>query len=50
MTRSNTSEISNISYQSVGPLDNYMYRELKLEQVDIFEHLILNVACGLPFS
>ncbi|CAG8688535.1 15205_t:CDS:1, partial [Funneliformis caledonium] len=52
ITRSHTSETSNISYQSFGPLDNYMYRELKPEQVDMFEHLILNVtvACGLPFS
>ena len=52
MIRSNISEVSNISYQSFSLLDNYMYHELKLEQVDIFEHLILNmiVACGLLFS
>ncbi len=52
VTRSYTSEISNTSYQSFGLLDNYMYRELKLKQIDMFEHLILNVtvACGLPFS
>ncbi|CAG8774346.1 17800_t:CDS:2, partial [Funneliformis caledonium] len=29
---SHTSETSNISYQSFGLLDNYMYRELKLKQ------------------
>ena len=52
-SRSNSySNISNASSsQSYGPLDNYTYRELKPEQVETFEHLLLNVtvACGFSF-
>ncbi|CAG8698173.1 12639_t:CDS:2, partial [Funneliformis caledonium] len=46
--RSSVSNISNISSQSFGSLDNYVYRELKSEQIETFEQLLLNVtvACG----
>ncbi|CAB4483379.1 unnamed protein product [Rhizophagus irregularis] len=42
---------ADISFQSFGPLDNYMYHELKPEQIETFEHLLLDVtvACGFAF-
>jgi hypothetical protein len=52
-TRSNSfSSISDVSsFQSYGPLDNYTYRELRPEQIELFENLLLNVtvACGFSF-
>lgn len=45
------SSISDISFRSFGPLDNYMYHELKPEQIETFERLLLDVtvACGFAF-
>ncbi|GBC53195.2 ribonuclease H-like domain-containing protein [Rhizophagus irregularis DAOM 181602=DAOM 197198] len=45
------SSISDISFRSFGPLDNYMYHELKPEQIETFECLLLDVtvACGFAF-
>ncbi|EXX65616.1 hypothetical protein RirG_131580 [Rhizophagus irregularis DAOM 197198w] len=50
-TNSISSSISEISFQSFGPLDNYAYREVRPEQMEIFERLLLNVtvACGFSF-
>ncbi|CAB5357706.1 unnamed protein product [Rhizophagus irregularis] len=50
-TNSISSSISEISFQNFGLLDNYAYREVRPEQMEIFERLLLNitVACGFSF-
>ena len=47
---SRKSSISDISSQSFGPLDNYVYHELKPEQTEIFEQLLLNITIVCRFS
>ncbi len=50
-TNSIVSSISDASSWSFSLLDNYTYHELKPEQIETFEQLLLNVtvACGFSF-
>ena len=50
-TNSIVSSMSDASFRSFGPLDNYTFHELKPEQIETFEQLLLKVtvACGFPF-